>query len=435
MENIDYKNTDENPETYTPCTNPGCRKLSVTNWLKDLKLEGNDSDYVEVQFKNTRKGYFINSNKLQLKEGDVVAVETSPGHDIGYVSLVGELVVNQMRKNRIQLDRYDFKRVYRLAKPSDIEKWDRVKEREHPTMIRAREIAKRLELNMKIGDVEFQGDGNKAIFYYIADKRVDFRQLIKDLAAEFGVRIEMRQIGARQEAGQIGGIGPCGREICCSKWNTNFASVNTSAARIQELSLNPEKLTGMCAKLKCCLNYEVDIYEEALKDFPSKNKRLETAEGVYRHVKNDALKGMITYIMTKKDAIPVFATISKDRANEIIALNEKGEKPEVLVETVEPLVENAPDYENVVGQDDLTRFDKPANRNKKRRNNRNKKRRPNAQNNNSQGANAQGKNSKAKPSNDGRNNKRKSTPKKRNNTDKPVNKKRPNRQQEKDKKN
>ena len=368
MENNDNIIPEKNLETYTSCTNPGCRKLSVTNWLKDLNLEGNESDYVEVQFKNTRKGYFINSNKLQLREGDVVAVETSPGHDIGYVSLVGELVVNQMQKNNIQIDRYDFKRVYRLAKPSDIEKWERVKEREHPTMIRAREIAKKLNLKMKIGDVEYQGDGNKAIFYYIADKRVDFRQLIKDLAAEFGVRIEMRQIGARQEAGLIGGIGPCGREICCSKWNTNFASVNTSAARIQELSLNPEKLTGMCAKLKCCLNYEVDMYQEALENFPSKNKRLETKEGVFRHVKNDALKGLITYILNKRDAMPLFATVTIERANEVIALNAKGEVPEVLVETVEQHIKDLPDYENVVGQDELTRFDKPANKNKKRRN-------------------------------------------------------------------
>lgn len=423
MENIDNISPEITPVKNKVCTNPGCRKLSVTNWLKDLNLEGNESEYVEVQFKNTRKGYFINSNKLQLEEGDIVAVETSPGHDIGYVTLVGELVVNQMRKNHIQLERYDFKRVYRLAKPSDIEKWDRVKEREHPTMIRAREISQRLNLKMKIGDVEFQGDGNKAIFYYIADKRVDFRQLIKDLAAEFGVRIEMRQIGARQEAGQIGGIGPCGREICCSKWNTNFASVNTSAARIQELSLNPEKLTGMCAKLKCCLNYEVDMYQEALEDFPSKNKRIETKEGVYRHIKNDALKGLITYILTKKDSIPVFATITKERANEIIALNNEGETPEVLVESVEHQTKDLPDYENVVGQDDLTRFDKPANKNKKRRN---KKRRPNNPQNKKPNDNRnKGNNVKSNRSN---------TPKKKN-TDKPTNKKRSNRPPSKEKKN
>ena len=273
-----------------PCAKTGCNKLSVTNWLGDLSLADENANYVEIQFKNTRKGYFINSNNLPLVEGDIVAVETSPGHDIGHVTLVGELVLKQMRKNHIQIDRYEFKRVYRMAKPSDIEKWHAVREKEHPTMIRSREIAKKLNLDMKIGDVEYQGDGNKAIFYYIADKRVDFRQLIKDLASEFSIRIEMRQIGARQEAGQIGGIGPCGREICCSKWNSNFASVNTSAARVQELSLNPEKLTGMCAKLKCCLNYEVDVYYEALKEFPSKNKKLETKEGVFRHIKNDALK-------------------------------------------------------------------------------------------------------------------------------------------------
>jgi len=355
------------------CTKAGCRKLSVTNYLNDVALAGEYSDYVEIQFKNTRKGYYINSNKLKLKEGDIVAVETSPGHDIGVVTIVGELVLKQMRKNRIPLDRYEFKRVYRIAKPSDIEKWKAVKEKENPTMIRAREIAKKLKLNMKIGDVEYQGDGNKAIFYYIADQRVDFRQLIKDLAAEFGIRIEMRQIGARQEAGQIGGIGPCGREICCSKWNTNFASVNTATARVQELSLNPEKLTGMCAKLKCCLNYEADVYYEALKDFPSKNKRLETQEGVFRHIKNDPLKGLMTYILNKKDGVPVFATVSKERVKKVLEMNAKGEKPEALVEEKAIKVESAPDYENVVGQDDLTRFDKTNKKNKKRRN---KKRRP-----------------------------------------------------------
>ena len=357
----------------TACDRSKCRKLRVTNYLGDITLAGEYSDYVEVQFKNTRKGYFVNSNKLKLKEGDIVAVETSPGHDIGVVSVVGELVIKQMLKNRIPLDDYEFKRVYRIAKPSDIEMWDTVKQRENPTMIRSREIAKKLNLDMKIGDVEFQGDGNKAIFYYIADKRVDFRQLIKDLAAEFGIRIEMRQIGARQEAGQIGGIGPCGRELCCSGWNSNFASVNTSAARIQELSLNPEKLTGMCAKLKCCLNYEIDLYYEALKDFPSRNKKLETKEGVYRHVKNDALKGQVTYILSRKDAAPIFAVISKDRAKEVISLNAKGEKPEQLIEEVKIKADVVPDYHNVVGQDDLTRFDKVMSNNKKK--NRNSKRR------------------------------------------------------------
>ncbi len=375
---MELNKTSEEQDIKTPelsCTKAGCRKLSVTNYLSDVSLAGDYSDYVEIQFKNTRKGYFINSNKLKLKEGDVVAVETSPGHDIGVVSIVGELVLKQMRKNRISLDRYEFKRVYRLAKPSDIEKWNAVKAKENPTMIRSREIAKKLNLDMKIGDVEFQGDGNKAIFYYIADKRVDFRQLIKDLAVEFGVRIEMRQIGARQEAGQIGGIGPCGRELCCSRWNTNFASVNTAAARVQELSLNPEKLTGMCAKLKCCLNYEVDMYYEALKDFPNKNKKLETEEGAFRHIKNDPLKGQMTYILNRKEGMPVFATISKERAKEVLAMNAKGEKPEALVEEKAIKVDEVmPDYENVVGQDDLTRFDKAMTNNKKKR--RNNKRRP-----------------------------------------------------------
>ncbi len=371
MENNEQNEDKQVLPSYKSGSKSGCRKLSVTNWLGDVSVQGEGNDYVEVQFKNTRKAYFINSNKLKLTEGDIVAVETSPGHDIGYVTLVGELVMKQMMKNNVPLERYEFKRVYRLAKPSDIEKWNQVKEKEHPTMIRSREIAKKLNLDMKIGDVEFQGDGNKAIFYYIADKRVDFRQLIKDLASEFGVRIEMRQIGARQEAGQIGGIGPCGREICCSKWNTNFASVNTSAARVQELSLNPEKLTGMCAKLKCCLNYEVDIYVEALKDFPSSNVRLETEEGDFRHIKNDALKGAMTYILNKKNGIPLFVTISKERAKEVIEMNKAGEKPESLLEQTTLVTEKTPDYANVVGQDDLTRFDnvesKRKRRNKKRR--------------------------------------------------------------------
>ncbi|MDA3853540.1 MAG: regulatory iron-sulfur-containing complex subunit RicT [Bacteroidales bacterium] len=395
-----------------PCApKTGCRKLSVTNWLGDLSMAGDNADYVEIQFKNTRKGYFINSNKLKLTEGDVVAVETSPGHDIGHVTLVGELVMKQMRKNHIAIDRYEFRRVYRMAKPSDIEKWDAVREKEHPTMIRAREIAKKLHLDMKIGDVEYQGDGNKAIFYYIADKRVDFRQLIKDLASEFGIRIEMRQIGARQEAGLIGGIGPCGREICCSKWNSNFASVNTSAARVQELSLNPEKLTGMCAKLKCCLNYEVDVYYEALKEFPSKNKKLESKEGVFRHIKNDPLKGLMTYILNKRDGVPVFATITTARAKEIITLNNEGDVPETLVEFVEIKVDNIPDYENVVGQDDLTRFDKVASNNKKRRN---KKRRPRtepAEANKSNGEPAKAKDPQAKSKNYKGNKSRKKKPK------------------------
>lgn len=369
-ENIDHQNI---TPPKNKCSGSGCRKLSVTNWLGDVSVPGDGPDYVEVQFKNTRKSYFINSNKLVLTEGDVVAVETSPGHDIGYVTLVGELVLKQMRKNRIPIDKYEFRRVYRLAKPTDIEKWNEVREKEHPTMIRSREIAKKLNLDMKIGDVEYQGDGNKAIFYYIADKRVDFRQLIKDLASEFSIRVEMRQIGARQEAGQIGGIGPCGREICCSKWNTNFASVNTSAARVQELSLNPEKLTGMCAKLKCCLNYEVDIYQEALKQFPSRNKKLESKEGVFRHIKNDALRGMMTYVLNKREGLPLFATISTDRAKEVIAMNIEGEVPETLAEAVEVVIDNTPDYENVVGQDDLTRFDKAMKSSKKRRP---KKRRP-----------------------------------------------------------
>ena len=245
-------------------------KLHCYDWLSDIPESHDDTEMVEVQFKNTRKGYYKNSVHLRLEKGDVVAVEGNPGHDIGVVSLTGRLVLLQMKKNGVKLDNPDLKRVYRKAKPNDLEKYKEAKAREHSTMLRARKIAEDLHLNMKIGDVEYQGDGNKAIFYYIADDRVDFRQLIKVLAEVFRVRIEMKQIGARQEAGRIGGIGPCGRQLCCSSWMSNFVSVATSAARFQDISLNPQKLAGQCAKLKCCLNFEVDAYVEGQKRLPSR---------------------------------------------------------------------------------------------------------------------------------------------------------------------
>ena len=289
-----------------------------------------------------------------MKKGDIVAVEASPGHDIGTVTLTGRLVPLQMRKANIKPDA-EIKRIYRKAKPVDMEKYEEAKAKEHDTMIRSRQIAKNLNLDMKIGDVEYQGDGNKAIFYYIADERVDFRQLIKVLAEAFRVRIEMKQIGARQEAGRIGGIGPCGRELCCATWMTNFVSVSTSAARYQDISLNPQKLAGQCAKLKCCLNYEVDAYVESQKRLPSKEMTLETTDSTFYFFKADILKGTIMY-STDKNFIANAVTITARRAFEIINMNRRGEKPESLTESVK---KNEPQKPvDLVEQESLTRFDK-----------------------------------------------------------------------------
>ena len=339
------------------CNRNSTQKLSTFDWMCDLPETQKETDFVEVQFKNTRKDYFLNSTKISLEKGDMVAVESSPGHDIGEVTLVGKLVVIQMKKNNVHPDKIEVKRVYRKAKETDLEKFQEAKSKEQGTMIRARQIAESLKLNMKIGDVEFQGDGNKAIFYYIADERVDFRQLIKVFAESFRVRIEMKQIGARQEAGRIGGIGPCGRELCCSSWITNFNSVSTSAARYQDISLNPQKLAGQCAKLKCCMNYELDSYMDAIKGFPSKEIHLDTLENTYYHFKTDVFKGLISYSTTQNFGANV-VTISAKRAKDIIAMNRKGQKPEMLddhsEEEVKPV---AIDYENGVGQDSLTRFD------------------------------------------------------------------------------
>ena len=332
-------------------------KLQVYDWLADLPESHDDTDLVEVRFKNTRKGYYRNSTHINLVPGDLVAVEASPGHDIGEVTLTGRLVLLQMRKNNVKIDNPELKRVYRKAKPNDLEKFEEAKAREHSTMLRARKIAEDLHLNMKIGDVEYQGDGNKAIFYYIADDRVDFRQLIKVLAEAFRVRIEMKQIGARQEAGRIGGIGPCGRQLCCSGWMSNFISVGTSAARYQDISLNPQKLAGQCAKLKCCLNYEVDTYVEAQKRMPSREVPLETMGGVYYHFKSDIFNRELTY-STDKQMAANLVTIDADRVFEIIALNKRGVKPERLEREGSVREPVRKDFEDVVGQDSLTRFDK-----------------------------------------------------------------------------
>jgi cell fate regulator YaaT (PSP1 superfamily) len=317
---------------------------------------------IEVQFKNTRKGYYLNSNKLELTKGDVVAVEANPGHDIGVVTLTGELVKLQMKKTRMRPDA-EIRRVYRKARPVDMEKYAEAKAREHETMIRSRQIAAELELNMKIGDVEFQGDGNKAIFYYIADGRVDFRQLIKLLADAFKTRIEMKQIGARQEAGRIGSIGPCGRELCCATWMTNFISVSTAAARFQDLSLNPQKLAGQCAKLKCCLNYEVDCYVEAQKRFPSREIQLETKDNTYFFFKADILANQITY-STDKNIPANLVTISGRRAFEVVNLNKNGSKPDSLAANGNTPEAPKPSTD-LLDQDSLTRFDRQRNNNRK----------------------------------------------------------------------
>ncbi len=339
------------------CNRNTTQKLSTFDWLCDLPETQKETDFVEVQFKNTRKGYFLNSTKIPLDKGDIVAVESSPGHDIGEVTLVGKLVLLQMKKNNINPEKIEIKRVYRKAKETDLEKFQEAKAKEQATMIKARQIAENLKLNMKIGDVEYQGDGNKAIFYYIADERVDFRQLIKVFAETFRVRIEMKQIGARQEAGRIGGIGPCGRELCCSGWMTNFNSVSTSAARYQDISLNPQKLAGQCAKLKCCMNFELDSYMDAIKHFPSKEIQLETMDNTYHHFKTDVFKGMIAYSTSPNFGANV-VTISAKRAKEVIALNKKGIKPDVLDDNSgEEVKAVVVDYENGVGQDSLTRFD------------------------------------------------------------------------------
>jgi len=361
------------------CNRNSTQKLSTFDWMCDIPETQKDTDFIEVQFKNTRKGYFLNSTKIPLEKGDVVAVESSPGHDIGEVTLVGRLVLLQMKKYNVNPEKIEVRRVYRKAKDTDLEKYQEAKGKEQVTMIKARQIAESLKLNMKIGDVEFQGDGNKAIFYYIADERVDFRQLIKVFAETFRVRIEMKQIGARQEAGRIGGIGPCGRELCCSGWLTSFNSVSTSAARYQDISLNPQKLAGQCAKLKCCMNYELDSYIDAIKDFPSKEIHLETLENTFFHFKTDVFKGLISYSTS-----PTFGsnlvTISAKRAKEVIAMNRKGSKPEFLDDHSEELAKPVVvDYENGVGEGSLTRFDtnkKRSNKNK-RPNNRPQLNKPN----------------------------------------------------------
>ena len=340
------------------------KQLNTYDYLADIPGNAEATDLVEVQFKNTRKGYYHNSNRLPLEKGDIVAVEATPGHDIGVVTLTGRLVPLQIKKANLKSEQ-EIKRVYRKAKPVDMEKYEEAKSREHDTMIRSRQIAKELGLQMKIGDVEYQGDGNKAIFYYIADGRVDFRQLIKVLAETFHVRIEMKQIGARQEAGRIGGIGPCGRELCCATWMKNVVSVSTGAARYQDISLNPQKLAGQCAKLKCCMNYEVDTYVEAGKRLPSKEITLQTQDAEYYFFKADILAGLVTY-STDKHLAANLVTLTTARVFEIINMNRRGEKPQRLEsgEAAEPAKPA-----DLVEQESLTRFDKRRKNKGKRKDN------------------------------------------------------------------
>ena len=339
------------------------RQLNTYDWLADVPGNTDDTDLVEVQFKHTRKGYYHNVNKLELKKGDVVAVEASPGHDIGVVTLTGRLVKLQLKKANLKSND-EIRRIYRIARPVDMEKFHEAKAREHATMIESRQIAKNLGLDMKIGDVEYQGDGNKAIFYYIADGRVDFRQLIKDLAAAFHVRIEMKQIGARQEAGRIGGTGPCGRELCCATWMKNFVSVGTSAARFQDISPNPQKLAGMCAKLKCCLNYEADNYVEASRKLPAKDIVLQTQDGDYHYFKADILAGLISYSTDKNMAANV-ETISAVRAKQIIEMNRRGEKPVSLEEDGKKQQPQGPI--DLATQENIARFDRAKKKKKKKK--------------------------------------------------------------------
>ena len=369
---------DQSTQYQNKCQGDFCKaehytKLSTYNWLKDLPNNGNQFHVVEVRFKNTRKEYFQNINQIPLNEGDIVAVEASPGHDIGIVSLTGELVWRKLKQEGITPEDTEFKKIYRKAKEADIEKWREAVALEHQTMIKARKLAKELKLNMKIGDVEYQGDKTKAIFYYIAEERVDFRELIKVLAEEFKIRIEMRQIGTRQESGRIGGIGSCGRELCCSKWISNFVSVTTNAARYQELSLNPQKLAGQCGKLKCCLNFELDSYIDAKKEFPDTSIELKTKQGTAYHQKTDIFKKVLWYSFYKESSenlIPV----TVDRVKEIIEINQKGNCVESLVEAKESSTEGY-SFENDVGQDSADRFNNKQKSSKKKKNRRNKKKR------------------------------------------------------------
>lgn len=340
------------------CSSGGCNKLEVFDWLANMELPSGQKqfDCVEVRFKNGRKVFCQNVNNLNLKVGDAIAIESSPGYDIGVVTVVGEMARLQMSKKKVAVDSADVKKIYRQATEADIEKWQEARELENDTMHRARKMAVELNLVMKISDVEYQGDKSKATFYYTAEDRVDFRELIKIMADTFKVRIEMRQIGARQEASRLGGIGSCGRELCCSTWLTDFRSVSTSAARYQQLSLNPQKLAGQCGKLKCCLNYELDMYLEVFKQIPSVNTKLATKKGTAICIKIDIFKRMMWFVLEGQFGIPPVA-LSAKRVQDVLDMNKNDEKPDDLNDYTEVVIDDSPDYDNVVGQDSLTRFD------------------------------------------------------------------------------
>lgn len=353
------------------CGTGGCDKLAVYDWLADIELPNGQSTYdiIEVRFKNSRKAFYRNLKGVNLQVGDVVVVEASPGHDVGIVAVSGELARIQVRKKAPNFKAHEARNVVRKANTEDVEKWKDYREREKMTMFKSREIASQLALQMKISDIEYQGDGNKATFYYTAEDRVDFRQLIRSLADEFKVRVEMKQIGVRQEAARLGGIGSCGRELCCSTWLTDFRSVSTASARYQQLSLNPQKLAGQCGKLKCCLNYELDSYVDALKKFPKPEIKLQTDKGTAFHVKTDVFKEQMWYIQNDKDSSGpgTFVPLSPDRVKEIIALNKEGKKPADLKDFMVKEVVQEPDYTNVVGQDSLNRFDGAFKKKKKKK--------------------------------------------------------------------
>jgi cell fate regulator YaaT (PSP1 superfamily) len=349
-------------------------KLAVFDWLSNMTLPNGQApfDIYEIRFKNGRKHFFKNTENLTLSMGDVVAVESSPGHDIGTISLGGELVKVQLKKKKVAIDSEEIKKIYRKASQRDIDIWQSARDKEIETQRRGREILGRLGLKMKLSDVEYQGDGNKATFYYTADERVDFRQLIRDFAGAFSIRVEMKQVGLRQEAARLGGIGSCGRELCCSTWLTDFRKVNTAAARYQQLSLNPLKLSGQCGKLKCCLNYELDTYLDALKEFPKQDTVLKTEKGLAVFIKMDIFKKLLWY--TYKDNSFKWFKLSLDQVNEIITLNKNNETVASLEEYELDIAEEVKiDFENVVGQESLTRFDKPKQKKSRKRNKRNKR--------------------------------------------------------------
>ena len=384
------------------CATGNCGKLSVFDWLADVELPSGQSvyDVVELRFKSSRKSFYRNIKGLNLQVGDVVAVETSPGYDIGVVSVVGELARIQVRKKTQNFKAHEARSIIRKATKEDVEKWMEFRAKESESMFASRRLASELGLQMKISDVEYQGDGTKATFYYTAEERVDFRQLIRNLADTFKLKIEMKQIGVRQEAARLGGIGSCGRELCCSTWLTDFRSVSTASARYQQLSLNPQKLAGQCGKLKCFLNYELDAYLEALKQFPRSDVRLKTQKGVAFHVKTDVFKGQMWYIQEdkKNPGAGGFIPLMPDRVHEIIKLNKAGEEPVDLKDFMIEVEVEVPDYTDVVGQDDLKRFEHVFKRSKKKK----KKKRPGGgqqtqSNKNPQGNKPAGQNRKPNP--------------------------------------